>query len=227
MKYAGITRPVREKLYFKDRKDAGKQLAHELKKYENYDSVVMALPRGGVVIGYEVASKLDAPLGLVLVKKIGHPNNPEFAIGAVAEDEEPVFNQSSLVDINDTWLTLAKQEAQQIIEQRRTIYYPLEYVPLNLQSKAVLIVDDGIATGLTMEASINAIRKRNPELIVVAVPVGPSDAIERLRILADEIVVLVDPANFLGSVGSHYLEFEQVSDNTVRQLIDEANSLLL
>lgn len=227
MKYAVSATPVSKTLYFKDRTQAGRMLARALKDYDQYDSVVMALPRGGVVLGYEVAKKLHAPLGLVLVRKIGHPLNPEFAIGAVAEDEEPVFSAAIGEDISETWLTLAKQEAQQLIEHRRTVYYPLEYVPLRLKDKAVILVDDGIATGLTMEASIKAVKKQMPELIVVAVPAAPIEAVQKLKTLVDEVFVLIDPNRFLGSVGAHYRDFEPVSDYSVRQLMDEANSSIL
>ena len=224
MKYEESTKPAEKAIYFKDRVDAGLQLAKAIDRYAHYDSVVMALPRGGIVLGYEVARHLHSPLGLVLVRKIGHPLNPEYAIGAVAEDGEPIFNHSNMDDISETWLMIAKQEAQQMIEQRRKIYYPLETVPIDLGSKTVILVDDGIATGLTMEASIGAIKKQNPALIVVAVPVAPVDALTRLKNLVDDVVVLVDPRLFLGSVGAHYRDFHQINDSTVRQLLDEANS---
>lgn len=204
---------------YADRQEAGRKLARALGNYKGQDTVVLALPRGGIVLGAEVADVLGAPLDVVLVRKIGHPYSPEYAIGAVVRGEEPVVSEDESPD--EAWLKKAAADEQQVNESRYDLYYGDEYEPVPLKNKTVIIVDDGIATGLTMEAAVQAVRRRGASRVVVAVPVAPDDSLAHLETLADEVVVLDDPKDFLGSVGAHYQEFKQVDDEEVRALLRE------
>jgi putative phosphoribosyl transferase len=209
---------------YANRQAAGQLLADKLKRFAGDDDViVLALPRGGVVLGAEVAKELEAPLGPVLVRKISHPSSPEYAIGAVVEDEPPVYNKSETAYIHTSWLTQAEASARQLIERRRKLYYSQDLPPPDAAGKTVILVDDGIATGLTMEAAVRAVRNKHPKQIVVAVPVGSAESVVELEDLADEVVVLDKPESFRGAVGSHYAEFEQVDDEEVKELLWEAN----
>lgn len=211
-------------MIFADRREAGQHLAAELKRFSNEPSVVLALPRGGIVLGAEVAKALKAPLGLVLVRKIGHPSYPEYAIGAVAEDEPPVYNEREASAIDQAWLSDAEAQAQSLIKQRREMYYGSDFRPPEVAGKTAIIVDDGIATGLTMQAAIRAVRGKEAEKVVVAVPVASVESIDELKPITDEIIVLDRPENFLGAVAAHYQEFEQVNDQEVRMLLREVNN---
>ncbi len=179
----------------------------------------MALPRGGVVLAAEVAKSLQAPLGLVLVRKIGHPSYAEYAIGAIAENNVAVYNKQEINTIDKTWLKSAEATARELINQRRKIYYGQDATTPAVGNKDVIIVDDGIATGLTMEAAVRSVRNKHPKQIIIAVPVASTESVERLQGLADQMIVLDKPEDFLGAVGSHYQEFDQVDDQEVRTLL--------
>ena len=202
-----------------DRQDAGQRLARRLKRFENNDIVVLALPRGGIVLGVEVARVLGAPLGLVLVRKIGHPAYSEYAIGAVAEEEAPIYNEDELLGIDKAWLKSAVASARQLIEHRHELYYEDGFVPPNVEGKTVILVDDGIATGLTMKAAVRAVQNKQAKRVIVAVPVASQESVGTLETIADEVIVLDDPRKFLGAVGAHYQQFEQVDDEEVRTLL--------
>ncbi len=206
-----------------NRQDAGQQLAKALRRFQRDNVVVLALPRGGVVLGAEVARELGTPLGLVLVRKIGHPSNPEYAVGAVAEDERPIYDKGGIATIDKRWLTQAEASARAIIAHRRKYYYGEDLTPPDIAGKTVIIVDDGIATGLTMEAAVLAVRRKRPKRIVVAIPVAASGSVKKIRDIADEVLVLDNPDNFLGAVGAHYRHFEQIDDEEVRKLLREVN----
>ena len=206
---------------FVDRRDAGKRLAKLLRRFRGDDVVVLALPRGGIVLGAEVAKALKAPLGLVLVRKIGHPEYSEYAIGAVVEHEKPVYNQSEIIGIDEAWLKQAEAAAKKLIENRRQLYYGQDFVPPEVSGKTVILIDDGIATGLTMDAAVRNVRNRHPKQVIVAVPVASQESVNELENMADEVIVLDNPEDFLGSVGAHYQEFAQVNDDTVRALLLE------
>lgn len=210
---------------FTDRLDAGKQLAERLAKYTKR-AVVYALPRGGVVLGAEIARELEAPLDLILVRKIGHPGHEEYAIGAVAEGGKPVFNQSEREGVEDSWLKATLQAARAENERRRGIYFPTDYQPSKVAGKVAILVDDGIATGLTMEAAVETLTARNPKKIVIAVPVAPADSIDNLKAIADEVIVIDDPLNFRGAVGAHYENFPQIEDDEVIELLADARDEL-
>src|SRR3990172_8332012 len=196
---------------FKDRADAGKRLAQALKKYQNQDGVVYALPRGGVVLGAEIARALGMPLDLIIPRKIGHPMSPEYAICAVVEEGEMVCNELEVARVDPQWFKRVVAAEREEAPPPRALY-PKGPPRLRVGGKTAIVVDDGIATGLTMEAAIRDIKSKNPARVVVAVPVAPRDTAERLGREVDEIVALDIPEYYLGAVGAYYDDFPQVSD---------------
>lgn len=213
-------------MIFKDRIEAGQKLALALEKYKRQKEVIiLALPRGGVVVGFEVAKALDLPLDLVVPRKIGAPGNPEFAIGAITEDGEGIFNEEVIRDYG-----ISKEYLDKIIEeekkeaQRRLKIYRGERASLNLVGKTIILIDDGIATGLTMRAAIKSIKVKNPKKIVVAVPCGAKDSINQIKKEVDEVVCLDAPI-FFGAVGAFYENFEQTTDEEVVNLMKNQNNI--
>ena len=203
---------------FENRVDAGKKLAAKLEKYKGEDVIVLALPRGGVVLGYEIAKSLGAPLDLVITRKIGHPDNPEYAICAVAEDGHTLCNEVERSNINDEWFDKVVVEEQEEAKRRRKLY--LKGKRKNIKGKTVIIVDDGIATGLTLGLAIKEVKHDDPKKIIVAVPVAPREAVDEISREVDEFVSLYVPQIYLGAVGAYYDSFEQVSDEEVVRLLD-------
>lgn len=210
-------------MMFDDRFDAGRRLALALARFARQSPVIIALPRGGVAVGVEVAHALRAPLDLMLVRKIGHPTYAEYAIGAVAEDEEPVINQEELMYVSQTWLARAVRDARELIRHRRELYFDEDFEHPSINGRVVIIVDDGIATGLTMEAAVRAVLHKGAKNVIVAVPVASSEGMETIEELATEVIVLDDPEDFRGAVGMHYRRFEQVDDSEVKELLEEVN----
>ena len=203
---------------FKNRLEAGVQLAILLQKYADDNLVVYALPRGGVSLGVEIAKKLHAPFDLVITKKIGHPGNPEYALCAIAEDGEPICNQDDIGYIDKHWLQEEIDRVRVEIKRRREKYFG-EITNPDIEGKTAIIVDDGIATGYTMLAAINEIKRRKPGKIVVAIPITPEDTARELRKVTDDLVsVEIDPF-YLGAVGAYYDDFSQVEDEEVIYLI--------
>lgn len=205
-------------MIFEDRHDAGRQLAHSLERYRGEDAVVLALPRGGVVLGYEVSRELSLPLDIIVTRKIGHPTSSEYAIGAVDERGTNILNTEETAYIDQTWLRKEIME-QKEEAKRRSVSYRKGRPPLSLRGKVVIIVDDGIATGYTMRLAVMVARQQRPLKVIVAVPVAPREAVAELAGEADDIIVLENPETFRGAVGSHYVEFEQVDDVEVIRLI--------
>lgn len=204
---------------FKNREEAAKKLAQELLEYRGKDTVVLAIPRGGVVLANEVAKNLNAPLDLIIPRKIGAPGNPELAIGAVTEDGTTILNQRlvSQLDISKEYIELEKKK--QIREIKRRIKaYRGDAASESLEGKIVILIDDGIATGATMKAAIHSIRKRKPSSIVVAVPVGPPDTVEELKKEVDRLICLIVFEPFF-AIGQFYEDFNQVSDEEVLSLL--------
>jgi len=203
---------------FNDRRDAGERLAERLSKYKGEDAIILALPRGGVVLGYEIAQALNLPLDIVVVRKIGHPTNPEYAIGAVDERGSFLYNEAETISIDQDWL---KEETlrQKNEALRRIQVYRGGRKEKEINGKIVILVDDGIATGLTIRAAIKAIRQKNPKKLIVAVPVAPHETVTELRKETDAVVVLDDTQNYLGAVGAYYEYFPQVSDEEVIELL--------
>lgn len=207
-------------MYFKDRVEAGIKLAERLKDYINKDVVVYALPRGGVVTGIEIAKKLNAPLDLVIVRKIGHPNNSEYAIAAIAEDGHTTGNEDEISSIDQNWFKKESEKEQNEAKRRREVYLSGKKRIL-ATGKIAILVDDGIATGLTMEAAIKEIKHQNPAKIILAVPVIPKESAEELEKKVDEIVGLDIADNFLGAIGAYYEQFPQISDAQVISLLKD------
>jgi predicted phosphoribosyltransferase len=203
---------------FSDREDAGKQLAEALQKYKEKDVVVYALPRGGVVCGAEVAKALGAPLDLLIGRKIGHPHNEEYAIGAVAEDGCSIMNENEIAEANKKWLAEAIDGQKKEARRRREKYLG-DRSPIAADGKTAIIVDDGLATGLTMRLAIKELKPRNPKKIIVAVPVSPADTAEELKKEVDDVVALEAGPMFLGAIGTYYKNFPQLEDAEVIALM--------
>lgn len=210
-------------MVYRNRQDAGRKLAERLRRFKNKDAVVLSLPRGGIVLGAEIAKELKLPLGLILVRKIGHPNYPEYAIGAVVEDEPPVYNQIEVAQIDHQWLKEAENAARELIAKRRDFYYDGDVVPPEIAGRTVIIVDDGIATGLSMQAAVLSMKNRHAKQIIVAVPVSSVESMEMLKKMDVEMLVLDNPHEFRGAVGAHYRQFEQVEDEQVRKILGEVS----
>lgn len=207
---------------FKNRIDAAEQLADELKKYRNQNGVVLAIPRGGVPIGYLIARDLNMPLDVALSKKIGHPINKEYAIGSVSLQGE-IINRD--VAVPEKYIAEEIKEIRKSLQEKYNRYMG-NRKPVDIKNKIVIIVDDGVATGSTLLATIDLIKRSDPKSIVVAVPVGPPETIMKINREVNEIVCLDMPVNFFG-VGQFYEDFDQVSDDTVMQLLKTANNRAL
>lgn len=208
---------------FRDRADAGRQLAQRLAvSYEGKAGIVYALPRGGVVLGAEVARRLRMPLDLIIARKIGHPYNPEYAIGALTERGDPVINRLEVARVQGEWLRRHVAAERQEARRRRELYRGGREA-LSATGKIAIIVDDGIATGYTMEAAIRELQGQRPTRLVVAVPVVPASTAVKLSEEVDEVAALDAPEDYLGGVGAYYDEFPQVTDEEVIALLREAN----
>lgn len=204
---------------FANRLEAGKLLAEKLKSPKGRETVVLGIARGGVVVAYEVAKKLGAPLDVLVVKKIGAPGNPELAIGAVGPQKTVVWDEelSLRLGVGEDYREYAlKQKSAEQKEKEKTLrgQKPLP----TLAGKMVILVDDGIATGATTEAAVAWIRNQDPKKIILAVPVAPPDSVEKLRSQVDELICLRIEPDFW-AVGQFYQEFPQVEDEEVIELI--------
>ncbi len=201
-------------LPFHDRDDAGRQLATALAHYRGSHPLVLAIPRGAVPIGRIVADALDGELDVVLVRKLGAPGNPEFAVGAVDEQGAVLLNEyAAQVGANEAYIRKIAQRELALIRERRARYRPGQPA-IAVAGRTVIVVDDGLATGATMVAALQAVRAQGPARLVCAVPVAASDSLERVSALADEIVCLAAPRPF-HAVGPHYLDFTGVTDEEV------------
>ena len=202
---------------FRDRSDAGRRLAKALSGYKGRNAVILALPRGGVPVAAEVAAALKAPLDLILVRKIGVPTQPELAMGAVVDGAAPiVVRNEEVIELSGTTAeefdtTCARELAE--IERRRQLYIG-ERPRAEIAGQVVIVIDDGIATGATTRAALQAIRNRKPKELVLAVPVAPPDTITQLRQHVDALICLETPELF-GAIGYFYRDFRQVSDEEV------------
>ncbi|MBI2589246.1 phosphoribosyl transferase [Candidatus Saccharibacteria bacterium] len=205
---------------WRDRAEAGQELAGALMKYKDRNAVVYGLPRGGVVVAAEVAHALNAPLDLIIARKIGHPAHAEYAIAAVTEDSEPVVNEAEVASIGKDWFERALKEQRVEAKRRRELYLGGRR-HISPKGKIAIVVDDGIATGLTLQAAIKSLKPRRPAKIVVAVPVAPDDTVAEIEAEVDEMVCLHKEKDFFGAVGSYYQFFEQVEDSEVIDLLQE------
>lgn len=211
-------------MIFEDRRDAGRRLAARLIRLKAQHPLVLALPRGGVPVGYEVACALDAPLDVIVVRKLGAPGQPELGIGAVVDGDNPqsVLNEDLVRELHVSSRFLQAEMATELEEvHRRQIRYRGGRPPLPIAGQLVIVVDDGIATGGSIRAAVRGVRRAGPSHLVLAVPVAPSDTIESLRGDVDEIVCLSTPPWF-GAVGNFYRDFDQTTDEEVIRLLDAA-----
>lgn len=204
---------------FHDRIDAGEKLAEALQSYSNRpETVVLAIPRGGVVTGFAIAKELNLPLEVVLIKKIGHPANREYAIGAVGLEEHILEDYT---DVPESYIQDQIKQIRLALENKRKMYRGNEK-PINLYNKTVILTDDGIATGHTLMAAISLIQRQQPRQIIVAVPVGPRETVEQISRYVDKIICLetYDP---LYAIGYYYRDFSQTTDHEVQLLLYQAN----
>jgi len=207
---------------FADRRDAGRELAIRLKAYGGRpDVVVLALPRGGVPVAYEVADALDAPLDIFVVRKLGMPGHPEFAMGAIASGGVRVLSDAVIRAYGITELQIDAVARQELAElRRREQEYRQNRALVDLQRRTVILVDDGLATGSTMRAAVQAIRSYAPARVVVAVPVGARTTCDELADIADETVCALMPEPF-SAVGLWYRDFSETTDGEVRALLEQ------
>jgi predicted phosphoribosyltransferase len=212
-------------MIFQNREQAGHALARELDRYAGRDDViVLALPRGGVPVAFEVARELRAPLDVFLVRKLGLPGHPEYAMGAIASGGVRVLNERLLDQAE-----VSSQVVERVVEReereirRRERAYRGDLRALELTGRTVLLVDDGVATGSSMLAAIEAVRKRGASRIVVAVPLAPRESLRTLSRAADDVVCVASPEPFL-AVGRFYADFEQTSDEEVVDLLERARA---
>ncbi len=206
-------------MMFHDRTHAAFQLAQALKKYQRSNAIILAIPRGGVPMGYTIAHQLELPLEVVLVKKIGHPANPEYAIGSVSSTE---LILSDTEGISDEYIKREIKRLRKVMQEKYERFMNGRS-PTDLKGKIAILVDDGLATGNTMLACIDHIRKSEPLKVVVAVPVSSTSAHNKVQRKADELVCLFTSADFY-AVGQFYENFAEVSDESVTQWIEKANS---
>lgn len=212
-------------MLYKDRHDAGVQLAEKLLKYKNENPFIVALPRGGVVLGYEIAKVLNAPLDIIVARKIGAPPQPELGVGAIAPNNVRLLNLGLIQTLNISEHTLEQIIEEETAEMNRRIKLYRGKLPQpDLSDKTVIIVDDGIATGISDKAAILAVKKKNPKKIVLAVPVCPSNTADKFRKYVDDFLCLNEQINFY-AVGVYYENFDQVSDEEVVNLLNEARRI--
>ena len=209
---------------FKNRSEAGRKLAPRLLEFKRESPVVLALPRGGVPVAYEIAVALDAPLDVIVVRKLGAPGQPELGIGAVVDGNHhlSVLNDDvlSLVAVSEEYLN--REVAMQLQEiRRRQELYRGGHPPIDVVGRTVIVVDDGIATGGSVRAALRGLRRRSPRRIVLAVPVAPPDTVESLRPEADVLICLSTPL-FFHAVGQFYEDFGQTTDEEVIRLLETA-----
>jgi putative phosphoribosyl transferase len=209
---------------FTDRGEAGRRLADKLVHLKDWQPVVLGLPRGGVAVGFEIARVLDAPLSIVLVRKIGVPWQPELALGAVTDGaSHATFIDRDLatsLGVPDSYIKEETARQLQEIERRRKSYCKGRPA-LEVAGHTAIVVDDGIATGATMRVALQAVRRRGPARLVLAVPVAPPDTLAALREEVDEVVCLEAPSGF-GAIGFYYRDFHQMSDREVTDLLARA-----
>ena len=211
-----------ERTLFRDRKDAGRRLAERLARYRDEDSVVLALPRGGVPVGYEISRALHTPLDAFLSRKLGAPGREEFGIGAVAQGGVRVLNERAVeaLEIPKEYIErVAKEEAEEI--ERRLMILGGDRPEPEVEGRTAILVDDGLATGVTARAAVEALRQQNPGRLVLAVPVCAARSVKLLRPEVDELVCLEAPSNLM-AISLWYQDFYQVEDEQVVELLERA-----
>ena len=210
-------------MYFKNRADAGRFLAQHLENYKNRpDMLVLGLPRGGVPVAYEVARELNAPLDVFIVRKLGVPGHEELAMGAIATGGVRILHEAVVRElcINEQTIALISKREERELERRERLYRGDRPAPV-IEGRTVIIVDDGLATGSSMKAAVQALRQQKPARLIVAVPTAPAETCSQLRQIADEVVCSSTPEPFF-AVGGSYMDFSQTTDEEVRHLIQRA-----
>lgn len=209
-----------QQIPYLDRADAGQQLAKHLLDYRNAENtIVVGLPRGGVPVASEIAKRLNLPLDIMIVRKLGAPKHVEYAIGAIASGGVKLLNQQAIID-----MSISDEELSEIIDKeleeltRREFLYRKNQEKLPIKNQTIILVDDGIATGFTMHAAIMAIKKLQPKRLVMAVPVASMEAIRSLETFVDELICPIIPQYFY-AVGSFYENFNQTSDEQVKNIL--------
>ena len=211
---------------FRNRTEAGILLADKLKNYKyNKDAIIVTIPRGGVPVGYAMATKLHLPLEIVLSKKIGHPLHKEFAIGAVTLHDRILSPDSD--NILKDYLDRETKKIRDLLQWRHETYYG-SHAPISLKNKIIILADDGVATGHSLISCIKLIEKQNPAKIIIALPVGPPSVINKINNISsvNETICLLTPYDFY-AVGQFYKEFDQVDDKEVIELLKKANNQFL
>jgi predicted phosphoribosyltransferase len=204
---------------FKDRKDAGKELAQALQKYKEMDALVLAIPRGGVELGCEVAKALQCDFSLIICRKLPYPHNPESGFGAIAEDDSVYINPLAAAYVSEYEIKQIIQKQSQEIQRRIQILRDGKPLP-EMKGRTVILVDDGIAMGSTMHTAVTLCKKCKAKKIIVAVPVAGAQAIEKFSQMADEVIVLESPADF-HAVAQVYENWYDVSDEEVMDLLEK------
>ena len=207
-------------MIFQDRRDAAKRLAKKLEWLKKDEPMILAIPRGGVITGDVIASELGAKLDVIVSKKVGAPSNPELAIGAVMHDGSYYPNEeiTRVLNISQKYIDAEIALKMKEIHKRLVIFRgSSEY---DLKDKTIVLVDDGIATGATMFVAINWVKKQKPKKLIVAIPVGPKDTIDRLKEVADKVEVLHAPL-FFNAVGEFYQDFDEVNDYQVQEIMSK------
>lgn len=210
-------------MYFHDRQDAGRRLAERLvEEFPGDDTIVLGLPRGGVPVAFEIAAALHAPLDVLVVRKLGTPMNPELAAGAIGPRGVAVFNDGLLrmLGLEQDDLEPIRQKEQRELERREKAYRG-NRPPLEIEGRQVILVDDGVATGATMSAAVEALRLLGAARVIVAVPTSSTEACTKLKTLADDVIALSTPEPYV-AVGAWYERFDQTSDREVIELLRRA-----
>jgi predicted phosphoribosyltransferase len=209
---------------YTDRTDAGRQLAREAQAYREENPIVLALPRGGVVVGYEIAAALDAPLDVMVVRKLGAPGNPEFGFGALAPDRVVHLDERTV-----SMLGLTQEAIQRVVDaereelQRRLDVYRGDRPEPELADRTVLLVDDGLATGVTAKAAARAVRRRGPRRVVLAVPVAAPSSAQEMTNFVDEVICPLQPPHF-AALSQWYRHFGQTTDAEVVELLQRSRA---
>ena len=208
--------------FFADRVDAGKRLASALKDFAGKNGIVLAIPRGGVVVGYEIAKVLGLPLDVIIPRKIGAPANPELAIGAMTEDGTTILDDRlvTYMGVTQEYIKEESERQKHEIERRLKLYRQDTPYP-SLKGLDVIIVDDGIATGSTMKAALASVKNRGASTVIVAVPVGPPSTIKELKKQADKVICLYTPEYF-SAIGQFYRDFTQTTDDEAIRLLKQS-----